>query len=408
MKAPTKYIDAQQKEALIVMITILFIEEHGLLRQEDLEDAKKSLQALFLRATGQATLLTKLIEVLRATRNVHQTFASIFNILTGIGKGVTAVDGKLTLLRESLDQHKVTAEEYRDFIDLFLSFSQNFHRRLSAFARDVETYVGLKENEAKLAHIYRIARDARNQLRDRLKGELGSKPRGKTESRIKDEVVSSFNYGESRESLELAIAESHSKEGEVLAQLEEIKAMCQMAMNPAMRERPSLATKSTTPAKPRYGDVPNAVPRDAKPAHEDIFARLTDALEKHPALERLKEPVVELFRLYQNSYGMFALDWNRLQAGIQLMVKNTEAYFEAKEEDKDIRAKREKLRRIESLIPFLERGAKMLDEKEDNTYTIYTRRLSEVISEEKAAWASIAEDLLRAKVHAEAEMSTKL
>ena len=50
----------------------------------------------------------------------------------------------------------------------------------------------------------------------------------------------------------------------------------------------------------------------------------------------------------------------------------------------------------------------MLDAKEDNTYTIYTRRLSDVISEEKAAWASIAEDLLRAKVHAEAEMSTKL
>ena len=393
MKAPTKYIDAQQKEALIVMITILFIEEHGLLRQEDLEDAKKSLQALFLRASGQATLLIKLIEVLRATRNVHQTFASIFNILTGIGKGVTAVDGKITLLRESLDHHKVTAGEYRDFIDLFLSFSQNFHRRLSAFARDVEAYVELKENEAKLAHIYRIARDARNQLRDRLKGDLGSKPRGKTESRIKDEVVSSFNYGESRESLELAIAESHSKEAEVLAQLEEIKAMCQMAMNPAMRERPSLAAKPTTPAKP---------------AHEDIFKRLTDALEKHPALERLKEPVVELFRLYQNSYGMFALDWNRLQAGIQLMVKNTEAYFEAKEEDKDIRAKREKLRRIESLIPFLERGAKMLDDKEYNTYTIYTRHLSDVISEEKAAWASIAEDLLRAKVHAEAEMSTKL
>ena len=246
MKAPTKYIDAQQKEALIVMITILFIEEHGLLRQEDLEDAKKSLQALFLRASGQATLLIKLIEVLRATRNVHQTFASIFIILTGIGKGVTAVDGKITLLRESLDQHKVTAEEYRDFIDLFLSFSQNFHRRLSAFAREIEAYVELKENEAKLAHIYRIARDARNQLRDRLKGDLGSKPRGKTESRIKDEVVSSFNYGESRESLELAIAESHSKEGEVLAQLEEIKAMCQMAMNPAMRERP--------PCPPRQAD----------------------------------------------------------------------------------------------------------------------------------------------------------
>ncbi len=392
MKAPVKYIDAQQKEALIVMIAILFIEEYGLLRQEDLEDAKNSLQALFLRTSGQATLLTKLIEVLQATKNIQQTFASIFIILSGIGKGVLAVEGKIALLRESLDQHKITAEEYRDFIDPFLSFSQNFQRQLAAFARGIEVYVELKENEARHAHIYRIARDAREQLRDRLKGDLGSKPQGKTESRIRDEVVSSFDYGEARESLQLAIAEARAKEQEVLVQLDAIKAMCQLAMNPAMREKPALGTK----------------PASTKPAHEDIFTRLTEALQKHPALERLKEPVVELFKLYQHSYGMFALDYNRLQQALQLMQKNAAAYFEAKEEDKDIRAKREKLRRIEGLIPFLDRGSRMLDEKEFNTYSIYTRRLSEVISETKAAWASIADDLLRAKVQAEAEMSTRL
>lgn len=392
MKAPVKYIDAQQKEALIVMIAILFIEEHSLLRQEDLEDAKNSLQALFLRTSGQAALLTKLIEVLQATKNIQQTFASIFTVLSGIGKGVLAVENKIALLRESLDQHKLTAEEHRDFIDPFLSFSQNFQRQLAAFARGIETYVELKENEARHAHIYRIARDARTQLRDRLKGDLGSKPQGKTESRIRDEVVSSFDYGEARESLQLAIAEARTKEQDVLVQLDAIKAMCQLAMNPAMREKPALGTK----------------PASTKPAHEDVFTRLTEALQKHPALERLKEPVVELFKLYQHSYGMFALDYNRLQQALQLMQKNAAAYFEAKEEDKDIRAKREKLRRIEGLIPFLERGSRMLDEKEYNTYTIYTRRLSDVISEEKAAWASIADDLLRAKVQAEAEMSTRL
>ncbi len=392
MKAPVKYIDAQQKEALIVMIAILFIEEHSLLRQEDLEDAKNSLQALFLRTSGQAALLTKLIEVLQATKNIQQTFASIFIILSGIGKGVLAVENKIALLRESLDQHKLTAEEHRDFIDPFLSFSQNFQRQLAAFARGIETYVELKENEARHAHIYRIARDAREQLRDRLKGDLGSKPQGKTESRIRDEVVSSFDYGEARESLQLAIAEARTKEQDVLVQLDAIKAMCQLAMNPAMREKPALGTK----------------PASTKPAHEDIFTRLTEALQKHPALERLKEPVVELFKLYQHSYGMFALDYNRLQQALQLMQKNAAAYFEAKEEDKDIRAKREKLRRIEGLIPFLDRGSRMLDEKEYNTYSIYTRRLSDVISEAKAAWASIADDLLRAKVQAEAEMSTRL
>ncbi len=408
MKAAVKTIDAQQKEALIVMIAIRFIEEHGLLRQEDLLDAKNSLQALFLRTSGQAALLAKLIEVLRATRDIQQTFAGIFNVLGGINKGVAAVDGKVTLLRESLDHLRITAEEHRDFIGPFLSFSQQFQNRLATFARGVGAYVALKENEARLARIYRIAREARNQLRDRLKGDLGRKPRGETETRIKEEVVSSFDYGESREKLQHAIAEARTREQEVLAELEEIRKMCQMAMNTAMRDKPSLGTR------PRYRDVPNAVPRDAKPPtnaqpeYEDIFTRLADGLHKHPALERLKEPVIELFKLYQHSYGIFALDWNRLQQGIELMMKNTAAYFEAKEEDKDIRAKREKLRCIEALIPFLERGAKMLGEKEFNTYAIYTRRLSDVISEGKTPWVSIAEDLLRAKVLAEAEMSTRL
>ncbi len=393
MKLMAKSVDAQQKEALIVMVAIRFIEEHGLLRQEDLADAKNSLQALFLRASGQATLLHKLIEVLRATRDVEHTFASIFNILGGINKGVTAVDGKITLLRESLDHLRITAEEHRDFVDPFLDFSQHFQRRLAAFARDVGAYVALKENEARLARIYRIARDAREQLRDRLKGELGRNPRGETETRIKEEVVSSFDYGESRENLQHAIAEVHVREKDVLAELEEIRKMCQMAMNPAMRDKPSLASKPAT---------------NVRPAYEDIFARLADALQKHPALARLKDPVIELFKLYQHSYGMFALDWNRLQAGIELMMKNTVAYFEAKEEDRDIRAKREKLRRIEALIPFLERSAKMLDQKEYKTYAIYTRRLSEIVSEDKTPWISIAEELLRAKVLAEAEMSTRL
>lgn len=393
MKFMTKSADARQKEALIVLVAIRFIEEHSLLRQEDLADAKNSLQALFLRASGQAALLHKLIEVLRATRDVEHTFASIFSILGGINKGVAAVDGRITLLRESLDHLRVTAEEHRAFIDPFLDFSQQFQRRLATFARDVGTYVALKENEARLVRIYRIARDARNQLRDRFKGELGRKPRGETETRIKEEVVSSFDYGESREKLQQAIAEVRTREQEVLAELEEIRKMCQMAMNPAMRDKPSLGTKPPTNARPEY---------------EDIFTRLADGLHKHPALERLKEPVIELFRLYQHSYGIFALDWNRLQQGIELMMKNTAAYFEAKEEDKDIRAKREKLRRIEALIPFLERGAKMLGEKEYNTYAIYTRKLSDVISENKTPWVSIAEELLRAKVLAEAEMSTRL
>ena len=159
-------------------------------------------------------------------------------------------------------------------------------------------------------------------MRDRLKGDLGSKPRNETESRIKNEVVSSFNYSESRENLELAIADAQQRRS--AGRPSEIKAMCQMAMNPAMREKPSLAAKPATPTKPAY---------------EDIFTRLTDALEKHPALERLKEPVVELFPAVPEflRHSRARLEPPGRPA-LQLMVKNTEAYFESKEEDKDIRA----------------------------------------------------------------------
>ena len=89
MKAPLNTSTRSKKEALIVMITILFIEEHGLLRQEDLEDAKKSLQALFLRASGAGRRCSpSSSEVLRATRRacIRPSPASSL-LLTGIGKG---------------------------------------------------------------------------------------------------------------------------------------------------------------------------------------------------------------------------------------------------------------------------------------------------------------------------------
>ena len=294
---------------------------------------------------------------------------------------MTAVDGKSPLLREPRPRHKVHGRGIPRFhrpVSVVFPELPPPAERLRARYRGICRTQG-KRGQAR-AHLPHRARDARNQPRDRLKGDLGSKPRGKTESRIKDEVVSSFNYGESRESLELAIAESHSKEGEVLAQLEEIKAVCQMAMNPAMRRaavptgRPSLARRR-----------PNRRTR--------ISARPHRRSEKHPALERLKEPVVELFRLYQNSYGMFALDWNRLQAGIQLMAKNTEAYFEAKEEDKDIRVQTRQAApyREPDSIPRARRNNAGREGK-----TILTPSIPVACptssAEEKAAWASIAED----------------
>jgi len=61
--AATSPVDKKQKESLISMIAILYIEDQGMLNQEQLHDAKSSLRALFLRTTGEETMLRKLIEI---------------------------------------------------------------------------------------------------------------------------------------------------------------------------------------------------------------------------------------------------------------------------------------------------------------------------------------------------------
>ena len=121
------------------------------------------------------------------------------------------------------------------------------------------------------------------------------------------------------------------------------------------------------------------------------------------------KPVLELFKLCQHSYGMFRLDLQNLNKALEPMINNTEAYFTAKEEDKGIKTKREKLEKIEGLIYFLERTAAMVvSEKELVNYSKFSRRLSQLVSEKRSKWDHICEDLLRIKVMAEAELSTRI
>ena len=372
------------------MTALYFIEEYSLLPREQLEDAQKSLQALFLRTSGEETMLRKLIDILKTTKNIHQAFANISGILTGISKCVLVIDGKITALRQYIGRFKVTAEENADFIGPFLSFSQAFLQKIETYSRDIQEYLDLKEKEARYNSMYQIAREAREHLKQRLSGALGSKTHGKIETKIKEEIVASFDYGETESNLKYAMRESRHMEREIHERLAEIKSMCQMAMNPAMREQDN--GSSANPAE----------------QHEDVYRLFSIALRKHPRLLQVKDAVLELFKLYQHSYGMFGLDFNNLNKAIETMIDNTEAYFEAKEEDRDILVKRDKLKKIEGLIPFLERTAETLTDKEINTYIKYSKKLSGIISEKKAHWFAIGEELLRAKVQAEAELSTRM
>lgn len=380
------FIAAPQREALVSLTALCYIEEHQLLTRQQLEDAKKSLQALFLRTSGEETTLRQLIEVLKSTRNIHRSFANIAGIITGVTKCAGTIGERIATLRTDIERLTPTAEEHRDFVDPFLTFSQQFQVLTETFAEGLRQMLQLKEDEARAHSIYRIALEARAQLKQRLSGALGVDAGGEVETRIRDEIVQSFDYGESEAGLKISTREARRKEREVRDTLKDIRAMCRMAMNPAMRDQTEA---------PRAG-------------HDDIFGRFSNALPNYPRLAAIREPVRELFKLYQHAYGMFALDLTKLNQAIETMQHNAEAYFEAKEEDRDIEAKRERLRQIEGLIPFLEYGARLTHEEEADTYYKFSRHLSGAISQRKTPWLHIAEDLLRAKIQAEAELSTQL
>jgi hypothetical protein len=407
MKQDDKLADTQYREALISMTALYFIEEHALLRPEQLADAKNSLQSLFLRTSGEETMLRKLIEILKTTKQIHQSFASISNVLAGITRSVQTVDNKVAAYKQALATLTLSAEENAAFAGPFLSFSQAFLQKVDAFDQSLRQYVEYKETEARYNSIYRIAMEARERLRLRLAGVLGTREHSEAESRIRQNIVATFDYSESESNLQFAQRDARGKEEEIMSQLEDIRAMCQMAKNPSMREK-SDDSDATTVTVSSYSVSPAAKKAMSKTEYDDVFALFAKALRTYPRLLQLKDIVLDLFKIYQNSYGMFRLDCNNLGKAMETMFDNSEAYFEAKVEDKDIRTKREKLRMIEGLIPFLEHAAVALPADAALSYGKFSRLMSEMISEKRAPWAHITEHLLRAKVQAEAELSTRL
>jgi hypothetical protein len=378
------FLAPHEREALISLTTIYFIEEHGLLTPDRLSDAKKSLQALFLRTSGEETMLRRLIEVLKTTRNIHQAFASISGILGGVDKSISSIDQKVANLRAQVEHAPISAEAHAAFVGQFLTFSQNFVSIINRFSHQLMRYLAAREQEARAQTIYKIAYESRERLRQRLTGQLAQGD-GEFETRIKDELHTSFDYGEAESQMEIAARHSQAMERDVLDALKQMQGLCYAAMNPALRDR--------------LVEIP---------AEEDIFKSFAHAVSKYKDLETIKDPTQQLFKLYQHAHGMFQLDYDKLKRALETMRDNTGVYFQAKEEDRDLAMKREKLRKIEGLIPFLEHSAKRASSADVEAYHKFSRDLSAAIAERRAPWAHIAEDLLRAKVQAEAEISTRL
>ncbi|MEE9596278.1 MAG: hypothetical protein V3V96_05820 [Acidiferrobacterales bacterium] len=390
MQTAKKIVDAQLKEALISMTTLGYIEEHELLTDSQLEDAKKSLQALFLRTSGEETMLRKLILILKTTKTINKAFTDVSKILAGISRSAETLEKKLGALARQFDRLKITAEENSDFIGPFMVFSREFLNRIRVLHSAMGRYIGVKENEARYANVHRIAQEARHRLKDRLSGALGARARSQVEARIREDVVQRFDYGEAEKKLKSAKRKSRMMTEEVNEILADLKEMCQMVMNPDMRGK----TQDRT-------NLNGAT-------YDDVYSICRAGFKAHPRLSKTKQGMIELFKLYQHSYGMFKLDFENLNRAIAPMMSNADVYFQSKEEDQDISSKREKLQKIEVLIPFVERTAEALPEKDARKYAKFSKRFSEIISEENRPWSYIGGDLLRFKVMAEAELSARM
>ncbi len=377
---PDPKLAARQREALISLTAMHYIEEHGLLDDAQLSDAKKSLQALFLRTSGAETILRRLIEVLKVRRNMQSTFSGVSGTFNAIRRSIEAMEERANNLRRLIERSPVSAEANTQFVGPFLSFSIRFLQKISAFEKVLEKYLAARELEARSQANHRIAQESRERLRRRLTTSNLGGASGKVETRIKDELTTSLNYDEVKANMQAAVRQARAVETEVHSQLEAIKTMCQAAT-----ELP----KRSTAVKPE----------------DDILTRFAGLLASDAATKRIEEPVREVFALYRSAHGMFQFDFDRLKQALQPLGNHSSSYFNAKEEDRDITTKREKLRKIEALIQFLERAAQLATTQELSAYQKFSKAFSEAISERQAAWAFAAENLLSAKVRAEADLS---
>ncbi len=379
----------KQKEMLAVMTALSFIEQNALITQAQLNDARRSLQALFIRTTGEETMLRKLLEILKVNKELHEAFSSISKISMSISNTCEIIAKKIRYLKQYVTRLQLTPSENSEFFAPFLTFTHQFQEKIMRFNQMMQNYLALREEEAKRMNEFQIAEDASRRLKMRLSGKLGTRATGEVEESIRQEVMGSFDFASAHSVMLDAQRRARMESKQVSDLLFDLKAMCQMAMNPEMREKVE-----------RSGEVVEE--------YDDIFMRFTNSLKHHPRLSQIKDFIIDYFKLYQRAYGLFQLDFDNFNKAVDTITHNTEEYFESKQEDEDIRVKRDKLRKYEGLIPFLENTSEMIVEYEDYPFDKFSKHVSKVISEEGRPWEHISEELLVAKVAAEADLTTRL
>lgn len=377
----------KQKEMLVVLTALSFIEQNALMTRAQLNDARRSIQALFIRSSGEETMLRKLVEILKVNKELHEAFSSIVKISTNVSISVEVIGRKINYLKQYVSRLQLTPQEQSEFFAPFLGFTHKFQEMTVRFNNMMHQYLERREAEARRVLEYRVAEDASRRLRERLSGQLGTETRGEVEASIRREVLGSFDFANAKQNLADAKRESRIAAREISDLLNEMRIMCQLAMNPDMRD--------------------NASER-AEERYEDVFMLFTKALKQSSRLGQIQDFIIDYFKVYQRAYGMFVMDFDNFNKAVDTITSNTDEYFESKKEDEDIRVKREKLRKYEGLIPFLEEASSLIEEYSDYPFTKFSKKMSVVISDDNRVWDHINEELLVAKVAAEADLSTRL
>jgi hypothetical protein len=384
---PLQPLNRQQKESLLMLIVLNYAEEHDLLNAEQMEDAKASLRALFLRATGEETMLRKIIGILNVNRALNKTFSEMANILDAIRKSHRSLVKKHDAFKQQLAALSITPEENRHFVGPLLGFSGDFVRAVTDFDRQMTEYKEYAETEARSAHVFRLAQEARERLKRRF--EHGASEDSHQEQQVKQKVFQAFDYAKAESEYHYNQRCAARARAEIEQSLKDFHLMCQMAMKPEMRS-------------------PSRIEHDSGPADVDIYTTCRKGMEAFPRLQALMSTVQELLRLYQCSFGMFLFDYEKFNNTLGPMIENTEDYFSAKELDEDVRTKQIKLAKIEALIAFIEDVAALLHDGETHAYPHYSSAVSSHITAPGSKWSAISEQLLHMKVAAEADLTTRL
>lgn len=381
-------VSVKEKEALVSLIAILYVEDNDLLNRKQLESARQGFDALFVETSGEETILRKLIDTLAAQNAVDHAFGDLSRILSGIDRGFQTAQEKISGLKEELKRQAISAEEHSEFVGPFLSFSHEFGVKLARFRQLVNHYLKAREQEARTAYIFDIARRSRERLKRRF--EKGLRNQSSRKHKLAKRVENSFDYTEAETDYEFASRETKGIREEIETVLNEFHEMCQYAMKPEHRDPMIVGRLFYTP--------PCA----------DIFSLYSEARNRFPELARMEPEVLELFRVFQHAYGICRLDFDHFERAISGIRDHTETYFRAKREDEDIQVTRKKLQRIEALIAFLEYSTRFLSKHADNTYVTFSRSVSDTIMRPDSEWSGISDELLHMKVTAEAELSTRL